>query len=90
MASKLNYIIFLLFLGRGLGFQFYTTWGKVEIRPLCGRRRGRFECDPVQITSSSLALEWYVKTGKSEPPSPGVGATPLWPHCQEGSKGSAQ
>ena len=34
MASKLNYLIFLLFLGLGLGFQFYTTWGKVEIR-LC-------------------------------------------------------
>lgn len=31
MASKLNDIIFLLFLGLGLGFQFYTTWGKVEI-----------------------------------------------------------
>lgn len=34
MAGKLNCIIFLLFLGLGLGFQFYTSWEKVEIR-LC-------------------------------------------------------
>lgn len=38
MASKLNHIIFLLFLGLGLGFQFYTTWGKVEIRLRVGGR----------------------------------------------------
>lgn len=46
-------------------------WGKVDIRACVGGGEVRFDHDPVQIMSCSLAQGWDVQAGKSEPPAEG-------------------
>ena len=46
-------------------------WGKVDIRACVGGGEVRFDHDPVQIMSCSLAQGWDTQAGKSEPPAEG-------------------